>query len=152
MFGGGVILLQNYFIYNGKKYYSGTIIKIKYYTNIEEVVFLGYCPERNKYALKFYPDRTEWHRKNDFNKVLIEITDKINKSYENWVQEKEEQMHPKLTAASEMSIDGMLIAWVWYIFIMLVAVIFKECIGIWIFASIVFFNYRNKKLKERGYK
>ena len=89
-------MLQNYFIYNGKKYYSGTILKIKYYTNIEEVVFLGYRPERNEYALNFYPNRIVWYRENDFNKVLIEITNKTDKYYENWVQVKEKQMYPYL--------------------------------------------------------
>ena len=145
-------MLQNYFVYNGKKYYSGTIIKIKYYQDIEEVVFLGYRPERNEYAVNFYTDRTVWYKENEFYKKLIEITEKINNYYVNWVQEKERQTHPKLTASSEVNIDGMLIAWMWYIFIMLVAIIFKECIGIWILTSVVFFSYRNRKLQERGYK
>lgn len=145
-------MIQNYFIYNGKKYYSGTVIKIEYYQGIKEVVFLGYRPERKEYAVSFYPDRTVWYRENDFYKELIDVTDTVNNYYVNWAQKEEERLHPKLTVARELNIDGMLIAWSWYLFIMLVSVIFKDCIGIWILASVVFFNYRNKKLKERGYK
>jgi hypothetical protein len=56
------------------------------------------------------------------------------------------------TLKDELNIDGLLIAWIWYIFIMVIGTIFKGNIAIWIFTSIIFFNYRNKKLREAGYK
>jgi hypothetical protein len=43
--------------------------------------------------------------------------------------------------------DGMVVKTIWYVIIMFVAVIFKDCIGIWIFATIVWYNsvFKNKK-------
>ncbi len=58
----------------------------------------------------------------------------------------------KRTFKDELSIDGLLLAWIWYVLIMGVAVIFNDRIGIWALASIIFFDYRNKKLKDAGYK
>ena len=56
------------------------------------------------------------------------------------------------TFSDELNIDGLLIAWIWYVFIMVVGSIFYDRIGIWIITSVIFFSYRNKKLKEAGYK
>ena len=39
--------------------------------------------------------------------------------------------------------DDMFIGWVWYIVIMLVGVIFKDRLMIWIFATAVFFLWKN---------
>lgn len=43
--------------------------------------------------------------------------------------------------------DDMVSKTLWYIIIMLVAVIFKDCIGIWIFATIIWYNSTFKKKK-----
>ena len=58
----------------------------------------------------------------------------------------------KKSFSDELNIEGLGLAWTWYVFIMLVAIIFKDRIAIWIFASYIFFNYRGTKLKEAGYK
>lgn len=43
--------------------------------------------------------------------------------------------------------NDMVAKTIWYVIIMLVAVIFKDCIGIWILATIVWYNsvFKNKK-------
>lgn len=43
--------------------------------------------------------------------------------------------------------DAMVTKTIWYVIIMLVAVIFNDCIGIWILATIVWYNsvFNNKK-------
>lgn len=145
-------MIENYFVYNGNKYYSGTIIKIKRFGNTKEAVFLGYNKNINQYMVRFDADNTVFYRSDAFNKDIVEITNQSNKSFIDWAQREDERLHPKLTASREMSIDGMMLAWIWYVLIMLVAVIFNDRIGILTFASIVFFSYRNKKLKERGFK
>ena len=38
--------------------------------------------------------------------------------------------------------DDMFVGWVWYIVIMVGALIFKECLMIWVFATIVFFLWK----------
>ena len=57
----------------------------------------------------------------------------------------------KATFKDELNIDGMFIAWLWYVFIMLIATIFKDNIIIWTLTSLIFFHYRKTKLKEAGY-
>lgn len=39
--------------------------------------------------------------------------------------------------------DAIFVGWVWYIVIMLVGIIFKERFAIWVFASVVFFLWKN---------
>ena len=39
--------------------------------------------------------------------------------------------------------DEIFIGWVWYIVIMIVGMIFKECLTIWICASAIFFLWKN---------
>mgnify|MGYP003292042507 CR=1 FL=1 len=51
-----------------------------------------------------------------------------------------------------VNIDGLFIAWIWYIAIMLILFIFYDRLVGWIAVSIIFFNYRNKKLREAGFK
>ena len=148
---------QNYFVYNGKKYGTGTIFRIKElekiypYKRVEQsAVFISYDPETDRYMFQVgdsknnSPGEFFWR---DFVCVTEDVNVDIKQKYQ--ANEIKANNH---TFMDELNIDGMLIAWMWYIFIIAVAVIFNERIGIWIFASIVFFRYRNKKLKERGYK
>lgn len=148
---------QNYFIYNGKQYVSGTIIIVKDYdraancTYETEAVFLYHDLSRNVYAFKFKnKDCVYIYPELSFYNMLVSIAE--NKIDTNYIYSEFEKPAKQWTLEREMSIDGLLISWIWYIFIMMVGVIFKDRILIWIFASIVFFNYRNKKLKERGLK
>ena len=145
-------MIDNYFVYNGVKYYSGTIIKIKRFGTTKEAVFLGHNTDINQYMVRFDASNVVFYRSDAFNKDIVEITNQSNGNFIDWTQSENERLHPKLTMEREMSTDGMILAWIWYILIMLVAVIFKDRIGIWALASIIFFNYRNKKLKERGFK
>ena len=139
---------QNYFVYNGKNYNTGTIIVIKWCNHITRTVlntnakFISYDTETKKYTVEIYGNEYTY-LESDFFNILCNIVDtnKVNIT---------ETMHNNFS--DELNIDGLLVAWVWYIFIMIIAVIFYDRIGIWIFASIVFFNYRRKKLKEEGYK
>lgn len=43
--------------------------------------------------------------------------------------------------------NDMVVKTIWYVIIMLAAVIFKDCIGIWILATIVWYNSTFKKKK-----
>ena len=68
---------------------------------------------------------------------------------------KEHQMrmeNNRLTFGKELAVDGMLIAWLWYVVLMAVTLIFNGFYLYWIFISICFFIYRYGKLKEEGYK
>ena len=143
---------QNYFVYNGKRYNFGTIVVIKWCSNITHTVinaratFIDYNTESKEYTVEIYGNKYVY-TEDKFFKVLCYVVDddvEINKNIR-----REPKSH---TFTDELNIDGLLIAWIWYIFIMAVGVIFYDRIGIWILTSVIFFNYRNKKLKEAGYK
>lgn len=142
---------QNYFMHNGEKYNSGTIIILRVFSCVSRslcdtnATFLYFDTETNKYIVNIYGKVHEYTEEN-FYKILrrvpVERANIVKEDYE-----------PKShTATDELNLDGLLIAWMWYIFIMVVAFIFYDRVGIWILASVVFFSYRNKKLKEEGYK
>lgn len=143
---------QNYFVYNGNRYPSGTFITLSRYDYMAhkvvdtKVKFLWYDTETKEYGIEIYG--VEYNYKEDFFYSRFKGMYDPNKTVRK-TQQKVEQSH---TFSDELNIDSLLIAWVWYIFIMCVGVIFYARIGIWIFASIIFFNYRDKKLKEAGYK
>ena len=132
----------------GKVYRSGDVMDIWWYTNGYKNVnkhtgiFIDCDEENDKY--RFSVDGMTYC----FNKVCFYRTIRNETVQESNARNNERSS----TFKDELNIDGLFISWMWYIFIMVVAVIFKDCIGIWILASIVFFNYRNKKLKERGHK
>ena len=143
---------QNYFTYKGKKYNSGTIVVIKWCNNITYTVsntratFIDYDTENEEYTVEIYGNKYSY-AEDRFFKVLCYVVDAdvaINRDIR-----REPKSH---TFTDELNIDGLLVAWLWYIFIMAVGVIFYDRIGIWILASVIFINYRKKKLKEAGYK
>lgn len=143
--------MLNYFIYNGKVYNSGTIVVIRWCNSMTRSVlntkakFICCNPGSKEYILEVYGERYTY-TEDSFYKVLCYIED--TNHYMNNTQHKVENR----TLTDELNIDGLFFAWIWYILIMLIAVVFHARIGIWIFASIVFFNYRSNKLKEAGYK
>lgn len=142
---------QNYFIYNGRQYNSGTVIVIRWFSYLSRSVcdtnakFLYFDTDTNRYSVEIYGKTYEYTTEEfyrDFRRIYV----KQNNVTKMQVEPKEH------TFSDELNIDGLLIAWIWYVFVMAVAVIFYDRIGIWIVASIMFFNYRNRKLKEAGYK
>jgi hypothetical protein len=142
---------QNYFVYNGNRYYSGDKLVFRRFSKVSRclcdvnVVFLYYDTDDCKYYIETYGE-SHGYTSEDFYKNIksvytdrVEVVETQNKSTDH-------------TFLNELNIDSLFIAWAWYIFIMVVGTIFYDRIGIWVFASVLFFNYRNKKLKEEGYK
>lgn len=145
-------MTQNYFIYNGAKYASGTMIRIKQFNYITgklhevNAMFIAYHSDSCEYELEI-DNLISMYSKSRFERVFCGVVGQ-NVIKHNQYQAPKKEFKFK----DELDIDGMLIAWMWYVFIMAIATIFYDRIGIWIFVSVVFFNYRNKKLKEEGYK
>lgn len=148
---------QNYFIYNGEKYYAGSVMKVKQWDNISgreverDATFICSDTERDRIIFRIQ-NHTHSYPKENFNQIFIRIINKVGDQHNIQYSEQHLTENRKKTFSEELSIDGMLIAWMWYIFIMAATTIFNDRIGIWILTSIVFFGYRSKKLKERGYK
>lgn len=141
---------QNYMIYKGKRYNSGDTIHILWHmygyrnTYKHTGVFLDYDKEKDEY--RFVVDGITYNfNKICFYKIMQDQTEDFQ------IANCEHPKQTKITFKDELNIDGLLPAWLWYIFIMSVAVIFKDCVGIWILTSVIFFYYRNKKIREAGW-
>lgn len=146
----------SYFDYDGKRYTSGTIIKIKptrnkRYTLCDEAVFLYYIPEKNWYSIAFGPEDELILSGRDFFNILIGVTKLENTKYTEQICNSIKTENKTATFTQELQIDGMLVAWIWYIFLMILVTFFNDRILGYVGFSIIFFRYRNKKLREAGY-
>lgn len=140
---------QSYIIYKGVQYNSGDTINILWYTNgyknarLHTAVFLDCDEEKDEY--RFVVDGTTYC----YNRICFYKTIYSNKHEEIESQNVNFVAHHP-TFKEELNIDGMLYAWMWYVFIMALAIIFNGREVIWVVVSIIFFSYRNKKLREAG--
>lgn len=131
---------SNYFTVNGKRYYTGTIFVVNYYRRKMEVTFICYNTENSDYIFKdcngcvyMYP--YSWLKMN-----IVAITDKINP-----------KAHmPRLIQLSDSDIDGMMTGWLVYVSLMVLSIPFKDVIGLWVFLTIAFFQWRRNKIKKEG--
>ena len=143
-----------HFNYNNKKYASGTVIKIKPCRNknniiIEKAIFEYYIPNAGWYVISLGPDDMLTLCEKDFFKIIIAIIDekKVETLHATEVKIK---LNP--TFKEELKIENMFIAWIWYVFLMVLLIFFRNAWISQIFISIIFFKYRNKKIREAGYK
>ena len=131
---------QNYFVVDGKKYYTGTVFVIKDCNGRQtEAYFICYDTDLRKYIYKTEGCRWSSHD-NFFWNRFVAVTDKVNN----------EISYPVAKVQKDLEIDGLFIGWVWYIFLMLISTIFKDAIGLWGLITVVFFSWRSKKIKEEG--
>ena len=150
---------QYYFIYNGKRIETGTILKIKPWRNsmgecfVEEIVFEWYVPEIDLYVFRYtsnYGTKGSGMYGYIFKEYLICPTSKMDVYVvrdHNMLME-----NNNLTFVKELQVDGMAIAWLWYVVLMAVTLIFNGFIVYWVLINLCFFIYRYGKLKEEGYK
>lgn len=136
---------KDYVIYKGKKYNSGDTIRINWYTRGYKAgkfpytgTFLDCDEEKDEY--RFIVNGQTYC----YNKICFYKTMRDGK-------EKKPAEKKKATFKDELNIDGLFIAWMWYIFVMGLSIIFNCRVIIWICASLIFFDYRKTKLKEAGY-
>lgn len=143
---------QNYFIYKNERYNAEDMITISFFDckvgrsyNVK-AKFLYYDTELKEYHIEIYGKEYVYEEGHFYRNLCTMANPRAPAASTSKENIKEYKF------SDELNIDGLLIAWIWYVFIMAVGIIFYDRIGIWILASIIFFNYRNKKLKEAGYK
>lgn len=143
---------QNYFIYNKEKYSTEDTITISFFDckvgrsyNVK-AKFLYYDTGLKEYHVEIYGEEYIYEEGDFYRNLYVMANPRAPAMNSSKASIKEFKF------SDELNIDGLLIAWIWYIFIMAVGVIFYSRIGIWILTSVIFFNYRNKKLREAGYK
>jgi hypothetical protein len=130
---------ENYIVVNKTKYYTGTVFIIDFCGKVQEAAFVCSIPKTNRVLCKL-SDKRWWINTDDFRKRIVDITNKVDPSVR----------MPVTKTMKDSEIDGLFIGWLWYIFLMAISTIFKDAIGLWIFISVVFFNWRAKKIKEEG--
>ena len=150
---------QCYFVHNGKSYYCGTAIIIKTQDHISgkmintTATFMCFNTDKNCMVFKV-KNCVNTCPKGYFDRIFVGIGDYVvgKEEYYHKIDISKMDANQKHKFSDELRIDGMMLAWTWYIVIMLAAVIFYARIGIWSLSSIIFICYRNKKLKEAGFK
>lgn len=135
---------RNYFVYNGKQYYTGTIFIVNEHSKQIEAIFICYNMDTKKYIYKTKNktiDGCKWmvYEKYFYNH-LVSVTDKIDNTAH----------MPFVKQFKDSQINGLFLGWMWYIFLLIISVIFKDAIGLWILWSVVFFSWRKKKIKKEG--
>lgn len=132
-------MMQNYFVVNGVKYYTGTVFIVNNMGQHTEASFVCYDQDRQRYVYKI-KDHT-WHAdEKNFQNRFICVTDKVDNIITG----------PTVKTKSDIRIDGLFIGWMWYIFLMAISALFKDAIGLWFLISIVFFAWRSSKIKKEG--
>ena len=134
----------NYFKYNGKYYGVGTLVKIKdinkQHCGFNSILkFTGYNLNDERYCFRsLYGAWTIYKFSNEEIALYVqEILEEGNLELEN-----KKTIHPQY-------IEGIVSAWIWYILIMVFALLFKGIENIiitWIVATFIFFRWRHHKI------
>lgn len=138
---------QDYFVYNSRQYNAGDLIPFMFFDGKigasyrTQVEFLYYETESKEYFIKVYGKEYSYREELFYRNIYI----RDNSSSQAKPKTKEH------TFSDELKIIDLKIAWVLYIFAMLVSMVLYERVLAWIFISFVFFSYRSKMLKEHGY-
>ena len=140
-----------YFVYNGKRYECGTVIICRHKSsNITyEVVFLCYNDEFNTFTYQGKNGGPLYSIDGkNFYDNFVGVKDEVCESIRDKFLQSIESSDKKNTLKEELMNDNILIAWIWYIFIMCIAIIFHWRVVIWLAATYIFIDYRNKELRK----
>ena len=135
----------NLFIFNGSIYYPGTIVKIKeeyrQFVGFSAVLkFTGYIVEEKVYCFSSLYD--VWGVYKMSSKQISEYVEAVLS--EGTIEDKSKRRDPRY-------IDGIVSAWIWYIFAMLFFSLAKDPADViigWGLATFIFFRWRHNKIKE----
>lgn len=132
-------LARKYMKYKGEYYDVGTVAKIKGCYGPVLVRFMGW-KHGGRGCFKAINDNQSYHLYDTYNfsGVMAYCLEIVN------------PVRVKLQSVTTVQTDDgdkppswdVEVAWIWYIVIMLVTVIFKERIGLWILESVVFFGWK----------
>lgn len=123
------------FIYNGIEYTNGTKVRIQTRYNGKQIMTYN----SDRYVSEFVSD----------NPTVLNV--KVHPPYVNTINIVEiiEPVYPHKEEMTSTyyrqcpSLDTVFVGWVWYIVIMLIGIIFKDRLLIWVFATAVFFLWKN---------
>lgn len=132
-------LAKKYMKYQGRYYDVGTICKIKGRNGPKLVRFMGWHFNNNRWNFELV-DKNDYGLYDSYDRAGVGV----------YCLEIVEPVYPNLTTSASATTYNrdkppswdVEVAWIWYIVIMLVTVIFKERIGLWILESIIFFSWK----------
>lgn len=133
-------MFRDYFVFEGKKYYTGTIVKTSNTKYTPETAFICYDEKWKLYRFKDKQGRGLMVPESRMQDTIIGVTDRIDTTIK----------MPEIRKKSDAHIDGLLYAWIWYIFLMVISTIFYDRVMLWVIFSVAFFAYRAAKIKEEG--
>ena len=133
-------MFQDYFILDGKKYYTGTIFIVKDNFEESEATFVCYDTERQMYVYKLEHVMCHVYQERFYN-CIVRVTNNVDNNVH----------FPETKTLPDKCINGLLLGWLWYIFLMVIATIFKGNVILWIIISCVFFDWRKKKVEKEGH-
>ena len=144
--------MKDYFEFRGVKYGVGTVVKVPNTLDlrwlakeqiVEEAIFVGSsCFD--------FTNRFGWIN-------LYESSGHLSGKYESYIEiiqpvyykdpgpPKQQNIFFRTRSGSWEAHNEVLTGFVWYIAVMLLAMIFKDAIGIWILATVVYFSWKGKK-------
>lgn len=133
----------NYFEYNGKKRYTGTVILTRYsYKKLDyKATFVCYDYVTDQYVLEINK-KVAFTNPEGFEKDLIAVTNFIDDTAK----------MPTLRILKDSQIPGLTAGWTWYIVLMLFGVILNCRIMWWAAVSAAFWYLRSGKVKEEGWR
>lgn len=135
---------ENPFIFNDRPYYVGTIVSIneawKHKVGFNSILkFVWYNSDEDAYCFTTLQDNWNIYKLSN-EQILMYVESILN---DNKMEVKNQDINPQY-------IDGIVSAWIWYILIMLFAVFLQgvtNVILVWVIATIIFFNWRQNKIK-----
>lgn len=132
---------QNFFICDDQVYYTGQVVLLKCFGEEMEAAFVCY----NKLSKMFTFHLNHWKHDHDIDLPQEDVRKQLIKVYTG--MRNPYVRCPTTRRLRDSEVDGLPLAWMWYIFLMAISTIFKDNVGLWIFFSIVFFWYRHDKKK-----
>lgn len=149
------MIKEFYFTYKDKQYECGSVVILKddYFGTNYERVFLCHVLDSDNFLYQKQTGGPIYSMSGaDFMRNIVAVKEEIcTSARENFIRTTSGYNRAP-TITEELTDDNLLIAWMWYIFIIIIAIIFKDRIAIWALVSFVFFKYRKRKLRKRGFK
>lgn len=131
---------MNFFVIDGKRYYTGTVFIAREMGKEVEAVFVCTYFASHTYIVYKINGCQRMTPIQMFKDKFVRISGAVNN----------ETKMPQTKHLRDRDIDGVALGWLWYVFLMAIATIFKEAIGLWILISVVFFSWRSNKIQKEG--
>lgn len=144
-------LAYKYMKFKGEYYDVGTICKIKGRLGPKLVTFKGWHFNNGKWSFELV-NKDDYGLYDDYtnagvNNYCLEIIEPIKPNLQEYYESNDNKFGlPRRDKPHSWTIK---IAWIWYIFAMLISTIFKDRVMAWVFITAIFFLWKNGFLSKK---